>query len=64
MTVFWRFIAMSTVLATAAASQSALGRANQPLGDITDLARDVATAAARTAVTTMSWYRYDRSILG
>ena len=46
MTVFWRFIAMSTMVATAAASQSALGRANQPLGDITDLARDVATAAA------------------
>ena len=46
MTVFWRFIAMSVVLATAATSQTTLARANQPLGDITDLARDIAIAAA------------------
>ena len=46
MTVFWRFIAISVVLATLATSQTTLARANQPLGDITDLARDIAIAAA------------------
>ena len=46
MTVFWRFIATSLLTTTALTSQTTLARANQPLGDIVDLARDVATTAA------------------
>ena len=46
MTVFWRFSAFCLVAAAALNHSAALARANQPLEDIMDIARDVATTAA------------------
>jgi flagella basal body P-ring formation protein FlgA len=46
MTVFWRFSAFCLAAAAAINHTAALARANQPLEDITDIARDVATTAA------------------
>ena len=46
MTVFWRFSAFCLVAAAALNHAAALARANQPLEDIMDIARDVATTAA------------------
>ena len=46
MTVFWRFSAFCLVAAAALNHAAALARANQPLEDIMDIAREVATTAA------------------
>ena len=46
MTVFWRFLGFCVVTAAAMNHAAALARANQPLEDIMDIARDVATTAA------------------
>jgi flagella basal body P-ring formation protein FlgA len=46
MTIFWRFIAISVATAAFLTSQPTLARVNQPLTDIMDVARDLATAAA------------------
>ena len=46
MTVFWRFSAFCLVAAAALNHTAALARANQPLQDIMDIAREVATTAA------------------
>ena len=46
MTVFWRFSAFCLAAAAALNHSAALARANQPLEDIMDIARDVATTAA------------------
>ncbi|MGA0927530.1 MAG: hypothetical protein ACO3RW_10050, partial [Burkholderiaceae bacterium] len=46
MTVFWRFSAFCLVAAAAMNHAAVFARANQPLEDITDIARDAATTAA------------------
>ena len=46
MTVFWRFSAFCLVAAAALNHAAALARANQPLEEIMNIAREVATTAA------------------
>ena len=48
MTVFWRFLVSSLVAAAAMNHSAVLARANQPLEDIMDIARNAATTAAIT----------------